>query len=229
MTHTLDPSRQARHEEAERAFRAFVADGRFPCLAAKGAIRNAAFRLNVYGVLGSMRSTVRLAMDLTGFVTALPADSSALHSFVAVFPHHPPRDETSFEQQLWHQLQRLHDNDGPRTAWDPTVSSDADAPEFSFSFAGRALFVVGMHAASSRLARRFRWPTLVFNPHAQFERLRADGRFAPLQAAVREREIALQGTLNPNLANFGDRSEAAQYSGRAVDSEWRCPFHHATR
>ena len=34
---------------------------------------------------------------------------------------------------------------------------------------------------SSRLARRFRWPTLVFNPRAQFERLRADGRFERLR------------------------------------------------
>jgi FPC/CPF motif-containing protein YcgG len=45
---------------------------------------------------------------------------------------------------------------------------------------------------------------------------------------VREREIALQGSLNPNLADFGERSEARQYSGRAVEDQWRCPFHRRT-
>jgi len=92
-------------------------------------------------------------------------------------------------------------------------------------FGGRALFVVGMHPASSRLARRFRWPALVFNPRAQFERLRAEGKFERLRTLVRERDVALQGTPNPTLADFGERSEARQYSGRETEPEWRCPFH----
>lgn len=87
------------------------------------------------------------------------------------------------------------------------------------------MFVVGLHPASSRLSRRFQWPTLVFNPRSQFERLRETGRFERLRGAVREREIALQGTLNPNLADFGEQSEARQYSGRATEQEWQCPFH----
>jgi FPC/CPF motif-containing protein YcgG len=82
-----------------------------------------------------------------------------------------------------------------------------------------------MHPASSRLSRRFHWPTLVFNPRAQFERLRAEGKFERLRALVRERDVALQGTLNPNLADFGERSEARQYSGRATEPGWQCPFH----
>jgi FPC/CPF motif-containing protein YcgG len=105
------------------------------------------------------------------------------------------------------------------------VSDDPANPHFSFSFAGQALFVVGMHPESSRLSRRFRWPTLVFNPRAQFERLRAEGKFERLRTLVRDRDVALQGTLNPNLADFGERSEARQYSGRATEPDWRCPFH----
>jgi FPC/CPF motif-containing protein YcgG len=35
----------------------------------------------------------------------------------------------------------------------------------------------------------------------------------------------VQGTLNPNLADFGERSESRQYSGREVEEGWRCPFH----
>ena len=214
-----------REQRAHAAFRAFVADPRFPCLAGKGVMRGDGFRLRVYGALGSARSAARLGRDLAAFVGEAPAGRAGLQSFVAVFPREAPADEGAFERRLWEQLQRLHERDEPDVGWDPTVSADPEDPRFSFSFAGRALFVVGMHPASSRLARRFRWPALVFNPHVQFERLRADGRFAPLRDAVREREIALQGTLNPNLADFGERSEARQYSGRAVGAEWRCPFH----
>ena len=109
--------------------------------------------------------------------------------------------------------------------WDAAVSDDPEDPQFSFSHAGCALFVVGLHPNSSRMARRFRWPTLVFNPRAQFERLRSEGKFERLRGLVRDREIALQGTLNPNLADFGERSEARQYSGRATEADWKCPFH----
>jgi FPC/CPF motif-containing protein YcgG len=212
-------------ERAEAAFRAFVGDPRFPCLAGKGVVRSEGFRLRRYGVLGSARSAARLGRDLADFVSDMPADGARLHSFVAVFPRAAPADEAEFERRLWEQIQRLHEHDALDVGWDPTASADPDDPRFAFSFGGCALFVVGIHPASSRLARRFRWPALVFNPHAQFERLRADGRFAPLRAAVREREIALQGTLNPNLADFGEQSEARQYSGRALGAEWRCPFH----
>jgi FPC/CPF motif-containing protein YcgG len=216
-------SKRARRAESE--FRAFVSDPRFPCLAAKGVLRSAAFRLGVYGVLGSSRSATHLGRDLTSFIAALPRENAQLRSFVAIFPRAPASDEAEFERRLWQQMQQLHEREVPGAGWDPAVSTDPDDHDFSFSYAGKALFVVGMHPASSRLARRFRWPALVFNPHDQFERLRADGRFAPLQAAVRDREIALQGTLNPNLADFGERSEARQYSGRAVSADWRCPFH----
>ncbi|MEJ7811192.1 MAG: guanitoxin biosynthesis heme-dependent pre-guanitoxin N-hydroxylase GntA [Gemmatimonadaceae bacterium] len=153
----------------DAAFRAFVGDPRFPCLAGKGTVQGGGYRLGVYGALGE-------------------------------------RDE-------------------PAARWDPAVSADPADPHFAFSFAGCAMFVIGLHPGSSRLARRFRWPALVFSPRAQFERLRAEGRFERLRAAVREREIVLQGSLNPNLADFGDRSEARQYSGRETEPEWHCPFH----
>ena len=66
---------------------------------------------------------------------------------------------------------------------------------------------------------------MVFNSHRQFEQLRADGRYQKMQAATRERDIALQGSINPNLADFGQAAEARQYSGRAVGPDWVCPFH----
>ena len=154
----------------------------------------------------------------------IDATDAALRSFVAVFPDAVAIEERAFEGQLWAQLQGLHAAEGPGAPWDAAVSDDPDDPRFSFSHAGCALFVVGLHPRSSRLSRRFRWPTLVFNPRAQFDRLRAEGKFERLRGFVRERELALQGTLNPNLADFGDQSEARQYSGRASEKDWKCPF-----
>jgi len=81
-----------------------------------------------------------------------------------------------------------------------------------------------MHANSSRDARRFPWPALIFNPHEQFERLRADGKWKRMQETIRKRDETLQGSINPMLTDFGVRSEARQYSGRQVDETWRAPF-----
>ena len=104
------------------------------------------------------------------------------------------------------------------------VAEDPDNPHFSLSFGGEAFFVVGLHPQASRPARRFSSPVLVFNLHAQFERLRAEGRYEKLRAAILERDEALAGSVNPMLARHGEASEARQYSGRAVDADWRCPM-----
>lgn len=214
----------------DEAFRAFVGDARFPCLAAKGTVRRRDHRLGVYGVLGSDAASDALAADLTAFTRGLVPNGDRLAAFVAVFTGRAPATEHAFERRQWMQLQRLHDRDDPAAGWDPAVSDDPHDPRFSFSFGGSALFVVGLHPRSARVARRFRWPALVFNPHAQFELLRRQGRYERLRAKIRERDIALQGTPNPNLADFGESSEARQYSGRdTTSSEWRCPFHRRDR
>lgn len=133
-------------------------------------------------------------------------------------------DEIAFEQLLWQTLQQLHDLDAPFHRWDQSVSSDADHADFSFSVGGVAFFVVGLHAASSRLTRRFAWPTLVMNPHRQFEILRATGMFPRFQEVIRHGDEELQGAINPTLAEHGQKSEAMQYSGRYVEPGWQCPF-----
>jgi FPC/CPF motif-containing protein YcgG len=210
-------------------FRAFVGDDAFPCLAGKGAVRREDYTLRVYGRLGTVDAARQLGNDLSAFVDSVPEDGAGLRTFVAVFTGTPPSDELEFERCLWRQLQQLHEADAAAGAWDPAVSADPASAEFSFSFGARALFVVGLHPASSRIARRFGWAALAFNPRSQFERLRAEGRFERLRTTVRERDVAIQGTPNPNLADFGEASEARQYSGRATESGWHCPFHHVTK
>lgn len=224
MTGTAWQPDEETRERIDGEFRAFVGDEGFPCLAGKGAVHRGDYTLGVYPELGSIRAAALLGDDLRRFVDSIPADGAGLRTFAAVFTGAVPADELEFERRLWRQLQRLHEADSVE-AWDPKVSADPDDPQFSFSFAGRALFVVGLHPASSRLSRRFAWPTLMFNPRAQFDRLKAEGRFERMRTMVRERDVALQGSMNPNLADFGHASEARQYSGRATEAEWACPFH----
>ena len=45
-----------------------------------------------------------------------------------------------------------------------------------------------------------------------------------MQETIRHRDLQLQGTINPMLSDFGERSEARQYSGRIVEENWRAPF-----
>lgn len=218
--------RESRRIEADDEFRKFVQDPLFPCLGAKSAVRLDGYTLEVYGSLADKNETTGVARDLEVFNAGLTADDKRLRAFIAVFPERVPADEIGFEQTLWRQLQLLHESDDARGKWAPETSSDPSDPHFSFSFGGRAYFVVGLHPNSSRIARRFRWPSLVFNPHSQFTRLREEGRFEGLRSATRARDTALQGTENPNLADFGEVSEARQYSGRKTEPDWKCPFHH---
>lgn len=209
---------------AHDAFRAFVADDAFSCLGGKSALRRATYRFGTYDRLDDDAVTEGLARDLYAFAAEREGFESDFTTFVAVFRERGTAGETGFERALWSQLQRLHDLDARYHRWDPRVSEDPADPGFSFSVAGNAFFVIGMHHGASRSARRFAWPTLVFNAHEQFENLRADGRFGALQSRIRAREVMLDGRINPNLADYGYHSEARQYSGRATEPGWTCPF-----
>jgi FPC/CPF motif-containing protein YcgG len=206
------------------SFRALVLSPGFSCVGAKSAFRRRSYHLGLYAEMGSPESTAGLARDLFDFVEEQDDLYGEFSTFVACFEGPVGSDEEAFEGLLWAQLRRLHEQDRRHHGWDPSVSPDPEDPRFAFSFAGRSFFVVGLHSASSRFARRFAWPTLVFNAHHQFGRLREEGRYDRFQEVIRDRERNLQGSLNPNLADFGTRSEARQYSGRPVQEGWRCPF-----
>ena len=206
------------------AFRALVLNPQFSCVGAKSAIAQGGYRIGHYGAMGSAEATAGLAFDLYHFVQELPRLKGEFSTFVATFTDPIIASEAQFEAVLWQQLQGLHALDAPLHQWDPEVSDDPADPHFSFSFAERGFFIVGLHPAASRFTRRFAWPTLVFNVHAQFEALRETGKFERMQQVIREREEQLQGSINANLSDFGNMSDARQYSGRAVGEGWKCPF-----
>ena len=205
-------------------FRRFVTHEEFPCVGARAAFNSNSYALAVYDELASAAATAALCQDLFEFVQSDLRRGSEYATFVAVFRQPHIADEATFERLLWQQLQNVNLLDASHFGWDPDVQSDPTDPQFSFSFAGQALYVIGMHPNSSRFARQFPWPAMIFNPHEQFERLRADGKWKRMQQTIRERDMQLQGSINPMLSDFGESTEARQYSGRAVEEKWRAPF-----
>ena len=200
-----------------------VSSPAFACVGGRAAVSRGTYRMGMLGELGTQESAAALAEGLTAFAAERAADDNDFFTYAAFFTGPVGQGEAAFERSLWQQLDLLHRLDSQ--PWDPAVCPDPGDPEFSFSFGGHAYFVVGLHGASSRWSRRFAWPTLVFNPHDQFEQLREDGRMPRWQEVIREQDAGLQGSINPNLGDFGQLPEARQYSGKQNPPDWKCPFH----
>ncbi|GAB5466473.1 MAG: guanitoxin biosynthesis heme-dependent pre-guanitoxin N-hydroxylase GntA [Candidatus Kapaibacteriales bacterium] len=208
--------------DVDNVLKSFVIEQGHPCIMAASVVKNDAFKIKDYFELATYKTSYQLISDLSEF-TAIKSHKGIYKSFMAVFSSTEIKDELQFEDFLWKQLKMINDLD--KEPWDNRVSDNPEDNDFSFSISGEAYYVVGMHPKSSRLARRFEYPALVFNRHSQFEHLREKGKFEQIRNSIRERDISLQGSINPMLKNFGKESEAIQYSGRKVTGEWKCPFH----
>jgi FPC/CPF motif-containing protein YcgG len=212
--------------EVHGALRALLHDPDYPCVGAKSVINQNSYRFGLYQSLGEAESTAGLAYDLYHFIQERPSLPGEFTSFIGSFIEPKLRKPKEFEELLWKQLAALHLADREFFEWNPDVSHDPADSEFSFSFAGNAFFVVGLSPASQRWARRFPWPTLVFNDHGQFERLREEHRFDRIREVIRDRDTAVHGSENEMLSDYGGaHSEARQYAGRRVGENWRCPVH----
>ena len=213
-------------EEVHGALRALLHDPDFPCIGAKSVINQNSYRFGLYQKIGEPASTAGLAYDLARFIKERPSLPGEFSSFIASFVEPKLRRPKEFEDLLWKQLAALHVADREFFKWNPEVSSQPSDPEFSFSFAENAFFVVGLSPASQRWARRFPWPTLVFNDHSQFQKLRDEQRFDRMRDIIRDRDEAVHGSPNAMLSDYGGaHSEARQYAGRNVSDKWRCPVH----
>lgn len=180
--------------------------------------------LKVYENLGNGIEASTLLSDITSWEKKYPKDTNTFYTFIAAYPEATFDSEKEFETALWSELQAVHQLDSH--SWDDTVSSDPKDPDFSFSIAGTAFYIVGLHPKSSRMSRQSPCPAIVFNRHSQFEKLREMGTYKTIRDKIRTRDRALQGTVNPMMIDFGKESETRQYSGRKVDENWKCPFHH---
>lgn len=221
----LDTDLLQRDAKLVRAFEDFVRDSEFPCVGAKSALNKEQMQFYVANDICSGWDDLRIWPRIAALAAEYRRSPELFQTLVVLFRNPRALREKAFEQAMWARLQSLSDKD----EWlgehvDPRVSADPDDPHFAVSFAGEGFFIVGLHAQASRPARRFPHPAMVFNLHDQFERLRADGLFDALQETIRQRDQDLAGSINPMLAEHGEESAARQYSGRAVEKDWACPF-----
>ena len=204
---------------------AAIADHGFPCLGAKSALARGTLKVIVGHSILSGWDDVRIHSELLEWAEAYRRDPEGLRSLAIVFEGPDDLGEQDFEDAIWERLQSLADKDEWRGQdYDSRVSPDPKDPHFSLSFGGEGFFVVGLHPNASRPARRVPRPTMIFNLHDQFERLRQQGRYERMRETILTRDKALAGDINPMLSRFGDISEARQYSGRQVSDDWTCPF-----
>lgn len=214
----------AESQAISEEYLAFINDKAFPCVAAKTALTWNQLHCLVVDHLACPKDDEAILEFIYGFVEEYRRSEKLYHSAAVIFkgPEHPT--EAMFDELFWQRLQALSNHDARRYGYDARVVADPSSPDFSFSLKEEAFFVIGLHPGSSRPARRFRYPTLVFNAHAQFEQLRETGKYEYLQTTIRKRDEAYSGSINPMLRNFGDASEAFQYTGRVYDNSWKCPF-----
>jgi FPC/CPF motif-containing protein YcgG len=220
----LSPVGDSRKIAAE--LRDFVACADFPCVGAKAALRRHQLEILVACDIRSSLADEMIVNRLQNFAIRHDGNNKLFVSQAIVFSNDIELSEGQFETYLWQRLTALHTIDKRDYLWDPTVDSDPKSPHFSMSIGGKGFFIVGLHPNASRAARRFKYPTMVFNLHAQFERLRDEGRYEAIRNKTIERDVALDGSANPMLARHGEAPPAAQYSGRHVGADWKCPFKH---
>lgn len=208
----------------KQLFQQFILEKDHPCIMAQTVFKMDQVDFHTYEDFGSQQTARALFKDLRKYIEKYDFESNEFFTFLAVFIEDQEYSEKEFEEKLWQQLQFLHDEDP--LDWDPTVQSDTQDPDFSFSLGGKAFYIVGMHPNSSRKSRQTPFTAIAFNLHWQFEKLREMNTYHTVRDKIRERDSLLQGDINPMLEDFGSQSEANQYSGRKVGEEWKCPFLH---
>ncbi|MDT0687537.1 guanitoxin biosynthesis heme-dependent pre-guanitoxin N-hydroxylase GntA [Autumnicola psychrophila] len=209
-------------KQLEIDFKNFIITEDHPCVMAQTVFSMDHVDFHSYKHFGSKIAAEEILSDLKDYIAQYDFESKDFFTFIAAFEDNRSFTEEEFEDLLWKQLDFLHEVDD--VEWDKNVSDDPQNSNFSFSIGGRAFYIVGLHPNSSRKARQSPYPAIAFNLHWQFEKLREMGTYHTVRNKIRERDSELQGSINPMLRDFGERSEARQYSGRKVGEEWKCPF-----
>jgi FPC/CPF motif-containing protein YcgG len=212
------------------AYHAFIGNKTFPCVGAKTAFAKSQARSMVAGNMACPAHDEEILRFLYEFIDNYRSSDSTFHSAAILFDGPNGITEDLFEKLLWQRLQSLLDLDAKLFSYDNRVSNDPGSSEFSLSIKQEAFFIIGMHPASSRPSRRFEYPALVFNPHAQFTAMKETGKYDRLKDVVRKRDLIYSGSINPMLNDHGRSSEVQQYSGRKYDTPLVCPLKisHAT-
>jgi FPC/CPF motif-containing protein YcgG len=214
-----DPLAQPLAGLVHAQWRGLMLSEHFPCLGGAAAIRTECYRFSVYPPLGSTEAVRDCAADLAAFQAEAPADTQPIAVHVATFDGPVSAGEEDFERRLWRQLQAMYRIDQQRAGTAEPAPVMLDEADDGLPLGDRTYFVVGLHPAASRWARRFAWPTLVFNALTHDALLRRRGQYERMQHVIRRRDTRLQGVLNPAV----DLPQLAQFAGRDVQGDWQCP------
>jgi len=213
----------------EDEFKDYINDESFPCVGAKSALAQSSMVFYCAQSISDSAYDDDLYNSLKNFGQKLDLDGISLQSFILIFSDEQQFSEIEFENLLWAKLQSLHGIDvANKVDWSTDCESLPESSKFSMSIAGCSFFIIGIHCGASRSARKFKYPAMVFNSHAQFEILRKNGKYKKLQKIIRKKDLEINGSINPMVKNFGEGAEASQYSGRHVDESWKCPLKNTT-
>lgn len=211
-------------EDVIQEFHTFIEATAFPCVAAKAALSRSHVTCMALERFDRAEDDPQILSFLYDFIRRFRQATGSLFSAAVLFKDPVSLTEERFDGLLWNKLQGLSDLDAEHFPYDKRVSSDPSNPHFSFSLGEEAFFIIGLHPASSRQSRKFKYPTIVFNPHVQFEELRRMDRYEKMKNIVRRRDVLYSGSVNPMLSDFGEQSEVHQYSGRHYHAGWQCPL-----
>ncbi|HYF71004.1 MAG TPA: guanitoxin biosynthesis heme-dependent pre-guanitoxin N-hydroxylase GntA [Ohtaekwangia sp.] len=213
-----------REEAIIGEYKKYLGHAGFPCIAAKAALAHDSIKCHVFDDMRDAREDEAILQALYDFVDCYRQSSGLYHSAAIIFEGPQIGNEEMFDQLLWQKLESLSNLDREKFQHDPRVDSNPLQPTYSFSIKEEAFFIIGIHPQSNRTARRFKYPALVFNPHAAFEKLRKANKYEAIKQVVRKRDVVYSGSVNPMLKDFGAQSEVYQYSGMQYDSKWKCPL-----
>lgn len=206
-------------------FESFISDTNYPCVAARAAMSRGHVPCFIAADIESAEDDERILQFVYGFISEFRNAKRSLYSAAVIFKEPENISEVAYETFFWQRLQALWNLDAAKFRYDAHVSAYPADRHFSFSLGEEAFFIIGLYPNSPRASRRFKYPAIIFNPHQQFNSLREAGQYEKMKNIVRSRDKHYSGSINPMLRDFGDASEAMQYTGRQYDAQWTCPLH----
>lgn len=192
----------------------------FPCVMAKAVVKTGLLKVHTQQSLDPRN----FLKNIYSFIDDFREKRSRLSSFVLVLENNDLSFER-FEEMFWDFLREANHEDKKYYPHDPRVKSHPEDNEFSYSLKSEAFFILALHPDSPRKSRQFTYPAIVFNPHQQFENMRKNGIFNKVRTMIRMKDKILQGTINPMLQDFGERSEVFQYLGKIYLPNDPIPLH----
>ncbi|ASQ44786.1 guanitoxin biosynthesis heme-dependent pre-guanitoxin N-hydroxylase GntA [Legionella clemsonensis] len=202
-------------------FKALLAEPNYPCIGAKAAAKGELLNFIMADDLRSSKCDLTILYHIYQFIHDWRINSESLQTLVVIFNAPTLMTEVMFERLLWTRLLQLHYLDAKVSGCNASVDTAYLTTKFNFYFGEEAFFIVGMHPGSSRRARYFARPVLIFNLQKQFEKLQHEDIYSHLCKQIRARDCAYSGSVNP-LIDAADFTDAR--GEQAVETEYSCPF-----